>query len=105
MSLGYSFSSNHGKLLENLVFSELQKRGYDMYFYNKDTECDFIVKKDERIIAIQVCYELNEQNRVREMNGILKLPFHINEKYIITYKKKEKIGDLVVVSFWEYFFT
>ena len=105
MSLGYSFSSNHGKLLENLVFSELQKRGYDMYFYNKDTECDFIVKKDERIIAIQVCYELNEQNRVREMNGILKLPFHINEKYIITYNQNEKIGDLVVVSFWEYFFT
>ena len=105
MSLGYSFSSNHGKLLENLVFSELQKRGYPMYFYNKDTECDFIVKKGERTIAIQVCYELNEQNRVREMDGILKLPFHLDEKYIITYNQNEKIADIVVMSFWEYFFT
>ncbi|MEA3370452.1 MAG: ATP-binding protein [Campylobacterota bacterium] len=105
MSLGYSFSSNHGKLLENLVFSELQKRGYDMYFYNKETECDFIVKKDERIIAIQVCYELNEQNRAREMNGITKLPFHLDEKHIITYNQNEKIADIEVVSFWEYFST
>ncbi|MEA3466468.1 MAG: ATP-binding protein [Thermodesulfobacteriota bacterium] len=105
MSLGYSFSSNYGKLLENLVFSELQKRGYDIYFYNKETECDFIVKKDERIIAIQVCYELNEQNRAREMNGILKLPFHLDEKYIITYNQNEKVKDIEVVSFWEYFST
>lgn len=103
MNLGYSFSSNHGKLLENLVFSELQKQGYEIYFYNKDIECDFIVKKGDRTIAIQVCYELNEQNKTREINGIKKLPFHVDERYIITYNHKDTIDDINIVSFWEFF--
>lgn len=105
MNLGYSFSSNYGKLLENLVFSELQKMGYEIYFYNKETECDFIVKKDGKTTAIQVCYELNDKNRAREINGILKLPFEVDEKYIITYNQKEKVNDIEILSFWEYFFV
>ena len=103
--LSYAFSSNYGKLLENLVFSELQKKEYEVYFYNKDIECDFIAKKDNKTIAIQVCYELNEKNKTREINGIKKLPFDVDEKYIITYNCKDKIEDIEVVSFWEYFFN
>ena len=111
MSLGFNFSANYGKLLENLVFSELLKRGFEIYFYNKESECDFIAKKEERTIAIQVCYELNDQNKTREINGILKLPFEVDEKYIITYNQgqssleNDSIGNIHVVSFWEYFFS
>ena len=104
MNLGYSFSSNYGKLLENLVFSELQKQECEIYFYNKESECDFIIKKEDKTIAIQVCYELNEQNKTREINGIKKLPFDVEEKYIITYNQKDTINDIKVVSFWEYFY-
>ncbi|RBQ29122.1 ATP-binding protein [Aliarcobacter vitoriensis] len=104
MNLGYSFSSNYGKLLENLTFSELQKRDFEIYFYNKDFECDFIVKKDNLIIAIQVCYQLNEQNKIRELNGLMKLPFKVDEKYIITYRQNDILEDVKVVPFWEYFF-
>lgn len=105
MSLGYNFSSNYGKLLENLVFSELLKQGCEIYFYNKEGECDFIVKKGDKTIAIQVCYELSDQNKTREINGIKKLPFEVEERYIITYNQKDTIDDIKVVSFWEYFFT
>ncbi|MDD3324012.1 MAG: ATP-binding protein [Sulfurospirillaceae bacterium] len=104
MNLGYSFSSNYWKLLENLVFSELQKNGYEIFFYNKEVECDFIVKKADKTIAIQVCYELNEQNKNREINAIKKLPFDVDERYIITYNHKDTIENIEVVSFWEYFF-
>ncbi|MDO8454573.1 MAG: ATP-binding protein [Sulfurimonas sp.] len=103
MNLGFSFSSNYGKLLENLVFSELQKKGYELYFYNKEIECDFIAKKENKIVAIQVCYELNEQNKKRELHGLLKLPFEVDEKLIITYNQTQKIDTVTVVSFWEYF--
>ncbi len=103
MNLGYNFSSNYGKLLENLVFSELLKRDYEIYFYNKDCECDFIVKKDNKTIAIQVCYELNMQNQTREINALTKLPFEVDEKYIITYNQNDILEDIKVVSFWEYF--
>lgn len=104
MNLGYTFSTNYGKLFENLVFSELQKRGYEIYFYNKNSECDFLVKKDDKLIAIQVCYELDEQNKTREISGLEKLPFEVSSKYIITYNQKESLKDIEVVSFWEYFF-
>lgn len=103
MNLGFNFSSNHGKLLENLVFLELQKSGYEIYFYNKSFECDFIAKKDEKIVAIQVCYELNEQNKKREINGLIKLPFNIDEKIIITYNQSQEVDGIKVISFWEYF--
>lgn len=110
MNLGYNFSSNHGKLLENLVFSELLKRGFEVYFYNKTGECDFIAKKEDKTTALQVCYELNDQNKTREVNGLLKLPFEVDEKYIITYNQgssaldSENLDDIKVESFWEYFF-
>lgn len=105
MNLGFNFSSNYGKLLENLVFSELQKSGYELYFYNKEFECDFIAKRGAMTLAIQVCYVLNEQNQKREINGLLKLPFPTDEKMIITYNQSDTIETIKVVPFWDYFST
>ncbi|MFP4486917.1 MAG: ATP-binding protein [Campylobacterales bacterium] len=110
MNLGFNFSSNYGKLLENLVFSELVKKGFELYFYNKTSKCDFIAKKEGKTIALQVCYELHDQNRTREINGLFKLPFEVDKKYIITYNQNssalqgEALEDIEVVSFWGYFF-
>ena len=101
----FRFSSDFGKLLENLVFSELIKLGYEVYFYNENFECDFIAVKDNSLIAIQVCYELNEFNKDKELKALKKLPFRVDEKLIITYNQNEIIQNLKVVSFWEYFFT
>jgi len=101
--LSFRFASNYGKLLENLVYTELLKRGFEIYFYNKEFECDFIAQKDNKKIAIQACYELNEQNRKREFNALYKLPIEVDEKYIITYNQAESGDDVKVVRFWEYF--
>ena len=105
ISLSFKFSSNYGKLFENLVFTELFKRGYECYFYNKNYECDFIVKKNDKLVAIQVCYELNEQNKKREFDGLKKLKFDVDKKLIITYNQQEEIDKdgIEVVSFWSYF--
>ena len=103
--LNFKFSSNLGKLLENLVFSELIKNGFEVYFYNKDFECDFIAIKENKKIALQVAYELNEQNRTREINGLKKLPFDVDKKYIITYNQEESLSDNIkVISFWKFFY-
>jgi len=98
----FRFSKDNGKLLENLVFNELLKREYDIYFFNNKKECDFIAKKDNKTVAIQVCYELNSFNKNRELNG-LNLPFNVDEKIVITYNQNEIIDDIKVVSFMEYF--
>ena len=103
LSLSYSFSENSGQLLENLVYTELIKDGYEVYFYNKTFECDFIAIKEGKRIAIQVCYELHDQNRKREMGGLTKLPIEVDSKYIITYNQSDTFDSIQVVKFWEYF--
>jgi len=106
VSLSFRFSANYGKLLENLVLTELLKDGYECYFYNKNFECDFIAQKENKTIAIQVCYELNDNNKKREFNGLKKLPFSVDEKLILTYNQAQEIdsNEIKVISFWEYFF-
>ncbi len=105
MLLNFRFSQNLGILFENLVYTELIKGGYEVYFYNKNFECDFIAKKENQTIAIQVCYELNDRNRKREFNGLIRLPFGVDEKVLLTYNQVEDRDDEIkVVSFWDYFF-
>ncbi len=100
----FRFSKNYGKNFENLVYTELFKNGYDIYFHNKDFECDFIVKKDKELIAIQVCYELTSENRDRERNGLKKLKININEKILLTYNQNETISEgIKTIAFWDYF--
>jgi len=83
--------------------TELIKNGYEVYFYNKNFECDFIAKKENKLVAIQVCYELNNQNQKREFNGLKKLPFNVNNKIVLTYNQSDKFEDIEVISFWEFF--
>jgi len=97
----FRFSQEKGKLFENLVFSELKKQNYEIYFYNENFECDFLVKK-EKLIAIQVAYELNSFNFERETQGLIKLPFEA-EKYIITFNQTQTFKDIKVIPFYEFF--
>ena len=100
----FKFSKDYGKSFENLVYSELIKNGYEVYFYNKDFECDFIVKKDEKLTAIQVCYELTLENQERELNGLRKLKFNLDERIVLTYNQSEIENEgIKIVSFWDYF--
>ena len=103
MMLNFNFSQNLGLKLENLVFTELLKSGFELYFFNKNYECDFIAKKDNKLIAIQVSYEINEKNIKRELNGLKKLPINCDEKYIITYNESKEIDNIKIVPFWEFF--
>jgi len=98
----FRFTQEKGKLFENLVFSELQKQNYEIYFYNENFECDFLVKKENQIIAIQVAYELNDFNFDREIKGLKKLPFKA-EKYIITFNQEELFEDIKITPFYEFF--
>lgn len=102
--LTYGFTGNNGRLFENLVFAELQKRGNEIFFYSKGHECDFIIKNEARLTALQVCYQLNEQNQAREINGLLKLPFEVTDRIIITYNQTMMLDNVRVLPFWEYFY-
>ncbi|MCL1932961.1 MAG: ATP-binding protein [Candidatus Azobacteroides sp.] len=71
-NVAFSFSSDKGRLLENAVFLELKRRGGNIYFHRDKKECDFLIQQGTRITeAVQVCYELNDENKDREMKGLL----------------------------------
>jgi hypothetical protein len=70
-SLATAFSENRGRLLENIVAIELFRRRMEMFYFKKRYECDFILKSGTRVqTAIQVCWELNEFTRKRELRGL-----------------------------------
>jgi len=107
-AVSFKFSENKGKLLENLVFNEYRKAGYsEIYFYNQDKECDFILKKENKLMAVQVAYEINEQNKAREINALLevKKKFNINNLKIITYNTDDYIDNIIIEPVWKTFST
>ena len=54
-----------GYLLENLVYLDLLRHGYDVYVGNiKDKEVDFVAFKNDRTIYIQATYMLIDEQTI-----------------------------------------
>lgn len=69
--LGFHFSENKGRMLENIILIELLRRGKEVYYHEGKNECDFIIKQGLKAIeAIQVCWTLDDSNLQRECNGL-----------------------------------
>ena len=105
-NISFRFARNQGKLFENLVYSELQKQNHELFIFNDAFfECDFLVKKESELIAIQVCYELHNGNREREFKGLKDVAkkFAISKSVLLTYNQEEELEGVEVVPFWKYF--
>ena len=90
----FSFSENYGILLENQVFIELKRRGYEVYYHKEKRECDFIVQEKSSITkAIQITKELKDYNKEREIEGILEAmnKFNLKEGLILTENQEDEI--------------
>lgn len=108
-AVSMKFSENKGRLFENLVYTELKKSGYqEIFFFNDQKECDFIIKTTKKIIAVQATYELTNENYDREVNGILSAmqQLSVDKAFIITFDGEEKTihKNIEVVPFWKFFF-
>ncbi len=69
--VSFRFAGDLGKLLENMVYIELLRSRQEVYVHREQYECDFIIREKNRITrAIQVCYDLKEENRQREIRGL-----------------------------------
>lgn len=69
--LGFRFSENRGRILENLIFTELRRRGKEVFYYSGKNECDFLVKKGFKIDeAVQVAWNIGNLNIQREIKGL-----------------------------------
>jgi len=84
--LGFDSSSFSG-LLENVVYIELLRRGYDVCVgkYN-DLEIDFVANKQGERIYIQVAQEIrDEQTIIREYENLLKIQDNYPKYVLSTY--------------------
>ena len=70
-------------MLENVVYFELKRRGYDVYIGKLgDKEIDFVAKKRDERIYVQVCRNLPE-NSDREIANLLAVKDHY-PKLVVT---------------------
>lgn len=75
----FNLSENLGRLLENQVFIELLRRGYDteksLFYYRSrnDKETDFVTRQGPHVESlIQVCYDLSSERTLkREIDSMI----------------------------------
>lgn len=87
ISLKYALMGYNRKMLdgvlENIVFLELKRRGYDVFVGKNDSkEIDFVaILRDEKIY-VQVCVQLPEKSE-REVGNLMEIKDHY-PKYVVT---------------------
>ena len=104
-----SFSNDTGRLFENSIFLHLCRYGRTISYFRQKYECDFIVHQPAApAMVLQVCYDLNPDNKDREINGLLEAMDFINhrEGFIVTLNQEDKfsVGDrkIMVVPAWKW---
>jgi len=110
--LGFSFSENNGRLLENLVYINLRRMGQELFYHKSNYECDFIIRENNNVTAaIQVCYSLaSEETKKREVQGLLEAlnAYNLQEGIIITmnedYEYVENTKKIKVLPAWKWAF-
>lgn len=85
--IGYREKDING-LLENIVYKELQSRGYKVSVgVLNQLEIDFIAEKQNDIKYIQVCYLLNREDTVEREFGSLEKISNNYEKIVVSMDK------------------
>ena len=109
-AISFAFSENTGRKLENIVFLQLKRIGYEIFYHRRKYECDFLLRRKGRIAgAIQVSADLHtDKTRDREMNGLKEAmeDHKLNKGYIIsmdeeeTYRTNDKTIEIMPAWKW-----
>jgi predicted AAA+ superfamily ATPase len=112
--VGFRTSEDRGRTLENIVFIELKRRGYEIFYYSGSKECDFILREGSRTKqVIQVCLELHDPTtKAREIAGLVEAmnQFSLPEGLILTEDEernevielKDKQYHIVIQPIWKW---
>ena len=88
-----SINGNIGHIIENIVYLELIKRGYDVTIGKVNgSEVDFVCRNYNETFYIQVCDEIHESDIEREFGPLLKIK-DAYPKYIVSRDKSDKSFD------------
>jgi len=108
-SVEFSMSENRGKMLENAVLTELTKAGYETYYYKGKYECDFITQQGKELQAIQVSWEIDNQNtKNRKIRALLEVCriLKLQKAQLITFDQKQLLTvdeiEIQLLPFYEW---
>lgn len=96
-------TGNFGHELENLVYIELIRRGYTVDVARYDNkEIDFIAKRMDEFLYIQIALELPENNH-RETDNLLNIPDN-HKKMVITqrFENQAEIDGIPIVNIYDW---
>ncbi|MEX1190383.1 MAG: ATP-binding protein [Brumimicrobium sp.] len=95
------------KLLENQIYIELRRRGYDVYFLKRKKEIDFYIPEEN--LLIQVSYSMqNPETKNREVNALVSgmKELNITQSLIITMDETDEInmdaGNIQIIPAWKW---
>ena len=94
----FSLSDNLGRLLENMVFIELLRRGYNtektLFYYHSrnDKEVDFVLRKGTRVERlVQVCYDMSSvKTEKREVDSLIECADELRCKDLMVITNREE---------------
>ncbi|PZV84551.1 hypothetical protein CLV31_104202 [Algoriphagus aquaeductus] len=91
-----SFSENNGRKLENLIYLHLRRKYNSIHYFIEKGECDFVVSEKGKIThAIQVCYQISDENFSREYKGLLQALdfFNLEIGWIVTANQRDRFEE------------
>lgn len=91
-AMGFEFSPNKGRFLENFLFLEFKRLKLEIFYYKteKDLEIDFVLKHHHDLVIVQVAWEISSfQTYDREMKAIdeAKKELNIKKSFLIVFEK------------------
>ena len=103
---------DRGRLIENLVFTELFRREDSIFYYQNERkeEVDFVIKDGRKVVElIQVCYDVSNINTFdREIKPLIKVGKEFNCKKLtlinMEVEKEEKIKGVTIkfIPLWKW---
>ena len=91
----FNFSENLGQALETTVFLQLKRQeNGEIFYYEEDGECDFIIQEGSEVKkAVQVTESLSQNNRDREIDGMIEAleNFDLKKGLILTEDSQETL--------------
>ena len=107
-SIGFQFSDNIGRLMENAVAIDLKRRNPQIYYWKdyRQNEVDFVIKNDKKITElIQVTYASNRKEiREKEIESLFKASTELKCKnlIVITWDYEADEGDVKFIPLWKW---
>ena len=98
-SISFKFSSDIGRLYENLAALELKRKNKEIYYWKNPLheEVDFVIKEGFKVRQlIQVCYDINDyETKKREIKALIKASKELKCKNLLVITE-EKEGEEIV---------